>query len=44
MAYHLNMIAQLSNFLAKGEGNAAAIAQRIGFHRAQLAKKGAFVL
>lgn len=44
MTYHLNMIAQLSSFLANGQGNADAIAHRIGFHRAQLAKKGVFVL
>jgi hypothetical protein len=44
MTYHLNMIAQLESFLARGEGNADAIAQRIGFHRAQLAKRGGFAL
>jgi len=44
MTSHLNMIAQLETFLARGEGNAAAIAQRIGFHRRQLAKRGVFVL
>lgn len=44
MTYHLNMIAQLSAFLANGQGNADAIAARIGFHRAQLAKRGGFVI
>ena len=44
MAYHLNMIAQLESFLARGEGNAPAISKRISFHRAQLAKRGVFVL
>ena len=44
MSYHLNMIAQLEGFLARGEGNAEAIATRIGFHRAQLAKRGGFAL
>lgn len=44
MTSHLNMIVQLEAFLARGEGNADAIARRIGFHRAQLAKQGLFVL
>lgn len=41
---HLHMIAWLEGLLARGQGNAVAITEKIAFHRAFLAKHGVFVL